>query len=316
MGRTSVAIVLVAFLWFLGVLASPAVRADDRQPVPPLSARVIDTTLTLDTAQRQDLEQRLAALERTRGTQFVVLLVTSTAPEDIASYANRVGQTWKLGRRDVGDGLLLVVALRDRRVRLEVAKSLEGSIPDLAARRVIDEAVTPRFRAGDIAGGLAAAVERVDALVAAQAPQAPPDALASGAGVVETRVPETESPIDWMQVGILMFVALPVGGAVLKAVFGHKIGSLLGGIGCGAMALLLTGSLALAVAAGVLALLLLLVEKSGALRPYRGGRGSGGGLGGGSMGPGWGGGSGGDSGGGFSSGGGGDFGGGGASGDW
>src|SRR5690606_17847678 len=103
---------------------------------------------------RSALEARLAALEREAGAQLVVLMVPSTAPEDIAAYAHRVADTWKVGRREVGDGLLIVVAKNDRRVRIEVAKTLEGAIPDLMAFRVIDERITPAFRAGDFAGGL------------------------------------------------------------------------------------------------------------------------------------------------------------------
>jgi uncharacterized protein len=95
----------------------------------------------------------------------VVLMVPTTAPEDIASYANRVGNTWKIGRKDVGDGVLLVVAKDDRKLRIEVAKALEGAIPDLAAKQIIDEALTPHFKAGDYAGGLDAAVDQLAARI-------------------------------------------------------------------------------------------------------------------------------------------------------
>ena len=95
------------------------------QPVPALAARVIDQTGTLDASQRAALEAKLAALEKAKGSQVVVLMVPTTAPEDIASYANRVGNTWKIGRKDVGDGVLLVVAKDDRKLRIEVAKTLD-----------------------------------------------------------------------------------------------------------------------------------------------------------------------------------------------
>ena len=117
--------------------------AQDVLTVPPLSGRVIDQTATLDAAQLQTLSARLEALETRRGSQVVVLIVPSTAPEDIASYAQRVADSWKIGRREVGDGLLVVVAKTDRQLRIEVAKALEGAVPDLAARRVIDEYITP-----------------------------------------------------------------------------------------------------------------------------------------------------------------------------
>ncbi len=104
-------------------------------------------------------------LENPRGRLFLVLLVSTTRPEDIAAFAQRVGDNWKIGRKDVGDGLLIVVAKEDRRVRIEVAKALTGAIPDLAAKQVIDNAMTPAFKAGDFAGGLRRAISQLDALI-------------------------------------------------------------------------------------------------------------------------------------------------------
>ena len=146
-----IAILLIAFSVF-------GAHAQALLPVPPLTARVIDTAGTLDAAQRGTLEAKLAALEQDKGAQVVVLVVPTTAPEDIAAYANRVGNTWKIGRKGVGDGLILLVAVQDRRIRIEVAKTLEGAVPDIAASHVINEAIAPRFRQGDYAGGLQAGV--------------------------------------------------------------------------------------------------------------------------------------------------------------
>jgi uncharacterized protein len=115
-------------------------------PVPALTARVIDQTGTLDAIQRKGLDDKLAAFEQKKGSQIVVLMVPTTQPEDIASYANRVGNAWKIGRKDVGDGILVIVAKDDRKMRIEVAKTLEGAVPDLAAKQIIDEAMKPRFR--------------------------------------------------------------------------------------------------------------------------------------------------------------------------
>ena len=114
---------------------------------PRSTARVIDQTGTLDAAQREALEAKLAAFEQKKGSQIVVLMVPTTQPEDIASYANRVATHWKIGRKDVGDGMLVIVAKNDRKMRIEVAKALEGAVPDLAAARIIDDAMKPRFRA-------------------------------------------------------------------------------------------------------------------------------------------------------------------------
>ena len=126
---------LLALALCTAALAQTQAQAQDVLPVPPLAARVIDQTATLSAEQRAAIDAKLAAFEAKSGPQIVVLLVPTTAPEDIAAYAQRVAEAWKIGRRDVGDGVLLLVSKGDRKVRIEVAKALEGAIPDLAARR-------------------------------------------------------------------------------------------------------------------------------------------------------------------------------------
>lgn len=151
---------MLVLLW----TGSPA-HAQGVLPVPPLTAPVIDQTATLGEAQRAALVAKLATIEQQTGSQIVVLMVPSTLPEDIVAYSQRVGDSWKIGRRDVGDGLLIVVAKNDHRVRIEVAKALEGAVPDLAAKRIIDAQITPAFRAGDYAGGLSAAADQLAARI-------------------------------------------------------------------------------------------------------------------------------------------------------
>ena len=293
----------LALLWI-----SPTATAQEVQPVPPLATPVIDQTATLDDAQRTALTAKLAAIEQQTGSQIVVLLVPTTQPEDIAAYGQRVADTWKIGRRDIGDGLLIVVAKNDRRVRIEVAKTLEGAIPDLAAKRVIDAQITPAFRAGDYAGGLSAAVDRLAGLIRGEALPAPPPPESRGGG---------PGGMNLEALAIFFFVVVPMAGALLTRLFGRKLGSLATGGVAGGVGWWLTTSLLLAGAAGVVALLLVGVFGIGSARRggFGGGRGSGGPpiIWGGGGGGGW---SGGGGGGGFSSGGGGDFGGGGASGDW
>src|SRR3954464_2024746 len=137
------------FLGALCVLTFCAIAfAQGVLPVPPLSAHVTDQTGTLDAIQLKGLEDKLTALEQSKGAQVAVLLVPTTHPEDDASYANRVANAWKIGRKGLGDGVLVVVAKDDHKVRIEVAKSLEGAIPDLAAKQIIDEAMLPKFRSG------------------------------------------------------------------------------------------------------------------------------------------------------------------------
>ena len=157
--------------WLLALLlATSAALAQDLLPVPALSSRVIDQTATLEPQQTAALAARLARFESERGAQIVVLMVPTTAPEDIAAYAQRVGDTWKIGRRGVGDGLLLVVAKDDRTVRIEVAKALEGAVPDLAARQIIDRVIVPAFRNGDFAGGLNGALNPIFSRIRGETP--------------------------------------------------------------------------------------------------------------------------------------------------
>lgn len=289
------------------------VRAQDVLPVPPLSGRVIDQTGTLTPAQSQALSAKLEAIETQRGAQVVVLIVPTTQPEDIAAYGQRVADTWKIGRRDVGDGLVIVVAKNDRRINIEVAKTLEGPIPDVLAGRVINEQIKPAFRANDYAGGLNAAVDRLDRAIAGEALPAP---TRKGGGTANRG--GLFGGFDIQDLAIFLFVGVPIAGAVLTGIFGRKLGAALTGGAVGGIAWWLTASALVAGGAGLIALFLVGVMGMGSGR--LGGLGRRGGPiiwgGGGGGGGGFGGGGGGGGGGGFSSGGGGDFGGGGASGSW
>ncbi|CAN7502815.1 TPM domain-containing protein [Acidovorax sp. LjRoot117] len=303
---------------FLIATSSAWAQADKGlQPVPALTRAVIDQTGTLSTDDAAALDAQLQALERTRGAQVVVLMVASTAPEDIAAYANRVANVWKIGRREVGDGVLVVVAKNDRRMRIEVAKTLEGAIPDIAAARIIDGTMKPKFQQGDYAGGLTDAVAALSARIAGEALPAPaqgsesdPRSRATGGG----------SGFDWADLAIFLFFGVIVAGPLARSLLGGRMGGLLMGGGVGAIAFLITSSLLLAGGAGLIALLYtwLFGGRSGPVIQggSAGGWGAGGGHWGGSGGSRGGGGGFGSGGGGFSSGGGGNFGGGGASGGW
>lgn len=286
--------------WMLcGLLAWPlAGLAQPLQPIPPLGARVIDQTGTLDATQRQALEDKLAIFERERGSQVVVLLVRTTAPEDIFGYTQRLGDAWKIGRKEVGDGVLLVVAKDDRALRIATAKAVEGAIPDVIAGRIIEQVITPRFRQGDFAGGLDAGVDQILARLRGEELPLP----AAGPAADES---------DWIGLLVVLFVALPLITTVLRRILGRLLGGLASGGVVAALVWDFTGLLWLAGAAALVAAVLALLLPSLPLRGGRGPRGPGG-WGGGPGGGGFGGGS----GGGFSSGGGGNFGGGGSSGRW
>nr|WP_315188410.1 TPM domain-containing protein [uncultured Albidiferax sp.] len=284
-------------------LLALASHAQSVLPVPALTGHVIDTTATLGAAQLQALEAKLTAFEGSTGAQVVVLMVPTTQPEDISSYANRVGNAWKIGRKEVGDGLILLVAKNDRKLRIEVAKTLEGAIPDLAASNIINDAITPRFKQGDFAGGVDAGVNQIMALVKGEALPVP-----------TARAAQQDLGFDWQELLIFAVFAVPIAGAIARSIFGAKLGSLVTGAGVGALAWFVSASLLIAGVAGVAALLFTLVSRAGS-SPLGGalGGGLGGGFGGGGFGSG---GRSGGGGGGFSSGGGGNFGGGGASGGW
>ncbi|MBK6006076.1 YgcG family protein [Ramlibacter ginsenosidimutans] len=303
----------------LALLACLGAAAQGVLPVPELTARVIDQTNTLDPIQRKGLEEKLASFEQSKGTQIVILMVPTTHPEDIASYANRVANAWKIGRKDVGDGIVIIVAKDDRQVRIEVAKTLEGAVPDLAAKQVIDDAITPKFRAGDFAGGLQAGVDQLIARINGEPLPAPKPQTSQPHG-------RPDQGVNWFNIVIFLFFAAPIAARILAGIFGRKLGGVVTAGGVGFLTLLFTSSLVMAVIAGLFGLLLAFFTGGGG-GPFGGGpfggRRSGwggpvifpGGFGGGRGGGGWGGGGGGG-GGGFSSGGGGNFGGGGASGNW
>lgn len=287
-----------------------AVWAQGLLPVPALTARVIDETGTLSAAEVQSLDAKLAEFEQRKGSQIVVLMVPATAPEDIAAYANRVANAWKIGRREVGDGVLVIVAKDERRMRIEVAKTLEGAVPDLAAARIVDQQMKPAFRNGDFAGGLGAAADALIARIENEALPAP---------VSQSRHPQKDSllDVDWEDLAVFLFFGVLVGGPILRSLLGNKLGPLATGGLAGVAVFVVTASLVVAVLAALAALLFAFfsgLRLGGGSTVQRGGFGHGGGWAGGSGMGGWSGGGGG--GGGFSSGGGGDFGGGGASGDW
>lgn len=296
----------------IAALAFPGlpVMAQALQAVPELRAHVMDQTGTLDAATLASLEERLAAFEKSHGSQVVVLMVATTAPEDIADFTQRLGDAWKIGRQQVGDGVLFVVAKDDRRMRIAPAKNLEGAIPDLLARRIIDQAVAPAFRAGDFGGGIRAGVEQILALIQGEELPLPGEGSASARNGFES--------VDLL---VFLLFAVPIASGVLRGLFGNKLGSLLTGGGTALLAWSFTSVFWIAMIAGLLGVLVALFLQFLPTAPSVGrggksGRGGGpwGGLGGGGLGGGGGFGSGG--GGGFRSGGGGSFGGGGASGGW
>src|SRR6185369_1876320 len=231
----------LAVLWLglLGGLAWAAAGGEVAAPVaiPPLTARVTDLTATLGAEQKASLEQRLADLEARQGAQVVVLLLPTTGPETIEQFGIRLFDAWKVGRKGIDDGVLLIVAKDDRRLRIEVGYGLEGALNDATAKRIIAETMTPLFKAGDIPGGVSAGVDAILKVVAGEAlpePAVRDDALTRGGGQWNlTDLPEA------VVFGLLF--ALVVGGTVLRHLFGNLLGSAVAGGVAGGLGWLVVG---------------------------------------------------------------------------
>jgi uncharacterized protein len=287
---------------FLALLAAPSLWAatGDFADIPALKARVTDTTGTLSEPDKARIEVKLREFEKLKGSQMVVLIVPTTQPEAIEQYSIRVAEKWKIGRKKVDDGLILLIAKNDRKLRIEVGYGLEGAIPDAVAKRVISEIIAPRFRANDYAGGIEAGVTKLIGIVQGEALPEPtktwPAQAASSAPSKESK----GASEGWF-IGAFFFAFLA--GGLLRSIFGRFFGAALSGAAYGGLAVWLLGGLFWPIALGIFAFVLALF--AGLNLPSGG---SGGSLGGGSD---WG-----SSGGDSFSGGGGDFGGGGASGDW
>src|SRR5690554_3039574 len=136
---------LVTFLLLSATTLSWAQQA----PVPEFTSWVTDTTNTISAPDKAQLTKKLAALDSEKGAQIAVLMIPTTQNESIESYATRAFAQWQLGRKDVDDGILLIVAKDDRRLRIEVGYGLEGAVPDVLAGRIIRERITPHLRTGD-----------------------------------------------------------------------------------------------------------------------------------------------------------------------
>ncbi len=291
----ALAAALLWLTWLAAICSGHAALAQELQPIPPLTARVVDLTGTLDAAQRQTLDSRLRAFEQRKGSQVAVLIVPRTAPETIEQYGIRVAEQWKVGRRKVDDGAILLVAKEERTLRIEVGYGLEGALNDATAKRIVDDVIVPRFRAGDFAGGIDAGVDAMLRVI-------------DGEPLPE---PAPTASVDTGPLGLLpfLFVGAMMLSGLLRALLGRGKGAMVAGGVLGLAGWLLSGTVLLAVVAAIVGFFVTLAGGRMGSGWHGGYRGPGGGWG---NSGGWGSGSG---GGGFRGGGGG-FGGGGASGRW
>jgi uncharacterized protein len=240
--------VLLALLlgWALPALALVA--------VPQLTGRVVDQTGTLSSGDIAQLTQKLADLQTRKGSQIAVLIVPTTDGEAIEQFSLRVAEAWKIGRKKVDDGALLVVAKNDRRLRIEVGYGLEGALTDVTSKRIIDEDITPKFKSGDFAG-----VNRMIGLINGEKLPAP-----------EPPHWDYRQSIDFNHLNpFWLFFAFFVS-ATLRSVLGRLLGSFAAGAFVTSLAWFLLGDLGLALAAGVLTFIIFVFAGS----PSSGGGGS------------------------------------------
>jgi uncharacterized protein len=252
---------------------------------------VVDLNGALTAEQDRELEASLEAFETRKGSQIAVLITGTTFPEPIESFAIRVAETWKIGRKGMDDGIIVVIAKSDQSMRIEVGYGLEGAVPDAVAKRLIEEEFIPKFREGDFYGGLRAGLDRLMRIIDGEPLPAPTQETGRGGDMRS------------IEAYFVLFIAIAIAvGGWLRALFGRLPAATLVGLGTGLLAWLVVAPMIVALLVGIVAFIFTLAGGG-----HRGGWGGGMGSGGfGRGGPG---------GGGFGGGGGG-FGGGGASGRW
>jgi len=233
--------------------------------VPPLTARVTDLTGTLSGGAVARIEAKLADLEAKKGSQVAVLIVPTTQPEEIEQYGIRVEDTWKLGRKGVDDGVYLIVAKNDRRVRIEVSYGLEGALPDAVTNRIITETITPHFKLGDYDGGVEAGVNQIISVINGE-PLPAPDRKWERRGGLGNLLP-------------VLLIVVFVASGVLRGMFGRLFGSIATGGLAGGIVWLLSHLIPIGVGAGLLAFLFAMLT-GGSRSGWSSGGGFGGGLGG------------------------------------
>lgn len=259
--RAKVLLLALFLCWTQAALAEVA--------VPQLVGRVVDQTNTLNAGYIDTLNQRIRSFEQRKGSQIAILIVPTTQPETIEQYSIRVAEAWKIGRRKIDDGALLVIAKNDHKLRIEVGYGLEGALTDVTARRIIDEVIAPRFKDGDFAGGISEGLTRMIGVIDGEPLPAPKPEASHGQN------------IDWISglsdfwpfilVGALMI------GSFLRAMFGRLLGATAAGGVFAVLGWFIVGSLiAGAVMGGVAFLLVLIVGDSASLgvSPRGGRRGS------------------------------------------
>src|SRR5882724_5361376 len=240
------------------LLAFCAVAED--ASIPPLTGRVVDLNGTLSAEQKRGLEASLEAFEKRKGSQIAVLITGTTFPEPIESFAMRVAEAWKIGRKGVDDGIVVVIAKSDQAMRIEVGYGLEGAVPDAVAKRLIEELFIPRFREGDFYGGLRAGLDRLVRVIDGEPLPAPKQERGGGS---EPRSIEAYFVL-------FMVIVITVGG-LLRALVGRLPAATMVGVGTGLLAWLIVAPVVVAVLVAIVGFIFTLAGGG-----WRGGVGGGG----------------------------------------
>jgi uncharacterized protein len=238
----------IAAAWLIATTSFAAAQ----QPVPPLTGHVVDATATLAPEALASLEAKLAAFEERKGSQIAALLVRTTAPEAIEEYSLRVAEQWRIGRGGVDDGVVLVIALEDRRMRFEVGYGLEGAVPDALARRIIAETIAPRFYEQDYAGGLDAGLDALIGLIDGE-----PLPVPIG------REPEGEVRNEPFAVLPVVLVLALVVAPIFRRMFGSLFGSAALGVGAGLVVWVVSSVLFASLVAGAMVFVFALTGAGG-----------------------------------------------------
>jgi uncharacterized protein len=236
----------IARALILGLLMCWGFAAAADVAVPPLSGRVVDQTGTLTSGDIASLTQKLRDLETRKGSQVAVLIVPTTEPETIEQYSIRVAEAWKIGRKKIDDGALLVIAKNDRHLRIEVGYGLEGALTDVTAKRIIDEDITPKFKSGDFAGGISAGVDRIIGVIDGEPLPAPEPPHWQGPNLINYVDPLN----PFLLIGLLAVAGF------LRSALGRLFGSAATGGLVGFVVWLFVGSIAASALVGVFAFIL------------------------------------------------------------
>ena len=229
MNAVRASLVALLLCWAFTALAQVA--------VPPLSGRVVDQTGTLSSDDIASLTQKLRDFEARKGSQIAVLIVPTTQPEEIEQFSIRVAEAWKIGRKKIDDGAILLVAKNDRKLRIEVGYGLEGALTDVTSKRIIDEIITPKFRSGDFAGGISAGVDRMIGVIDGEPLPAPPARSQSSSSSNTNWFAFFNPTNPFVIIGVLFL------GNAMRSLLGRLVGSAVAGSIVGLLAWYFIGSL-------------------------------------------------------------------------